>query len=55
VWKELGYGKAETLGDVEEAARWWRDDLVRYRSGLRCCDVGCYGVVVLIRSAADGV
>jgi hypothetical protein len=29
VWKEFGYGKAETLGDVEEAARRWRDDLVR--------------------------
>jgi len=22
VWKELCYGKAETLGDAEEAARW---------------------------------
>jgi hypothetical protein len=29
VWKELCYGKAETLGDVEEVARWWRDNLVR--------------------------
>jgi hypothetical protein len=24
VLKELCYGKAETLGDVEEVARWWR-------------------------------
>jgi hypothetical protein len=23
VWKEFCYGKAETLVDVEEAARWW--------------------------------
>ena len=23
VWKELCYGKAETLEDAEEAARWW--------------------------------
>ena len=29
VWKELYHGKAETLGDVEEAARWWRYNLVR--------------------------
>ena len=29
VWKELCYGKAETLKDAEEAARWWRDNLVR--------------------------
>jgi hypothetical protein len=24
VWKELCYGKAETLGDAEEAVRWWQ-------------------------------
>jgi hypothetical protein len=24
VWKELCYGKTETLGDAEEVARWWR-------------------------------
>jgi len=29
VVKELCYGKAETLGDAEEAARWWRYYLVR--------------------------
>ena len=29
VSEELCYGKAETLGDPEEAARWWRDNLVR--------------------------
>jgi len=23
VWKELCYGKAETLEDAVEAARWW--------------------------------
>ena len=28
-WKELCYGKAETLEDAEEAARWWRYNLVR--------------------------
>ena len=27
--KELCYGKAETLVDAEEAARWWRCNLVR--------------------------
>jgi len=50
VWKELCYGKAETLEDAEEAARWWRYNLVRLRSGSRCCDVGRYGVVVTIRN-----
>jgi len=29
VWKELCYGKTETLEDAEEAARWWRYNLVR--------------------------
>jgi len=29
VWKVLCYGKAETLEDVEEAARWWRYNLER--------------------------
>jgi len=29
VWKELCYGKAETLEDAEEAARGWRYNLVR--------------------------
>jgi len=28
VWKELCYGNAETLEDAEEAARWWRYNLV---------------------------
>jgi hypothetical protein len=28
VIKELCYGKAETLGDGEQAARWWRSNLV---------------------------
>jgi hypothetical protein len=28
VWKEWCYGKAETLEDAEEAARWWRYNLV---------------------------
>ena len=28
-WKELFYTKAATLGDVEEAMRWWQDNLVR--------------------------
>jgi len=27
--KELCYGKAEMLVDAEEAARWWRYNLVR--------------------------
>ena len=29
VWKELYYGKTETLEDAEEAARWWRYNIVR--------------------------
>jgi len=29
VWKEWCNGKAETLEDAEEAARWWRYNLVR--------------------------
>jgi len=29
VWKELCYRQAETLGDTEEAVRWWRYNLVR--------------------------
>jgi len=29
VRKELCYGKTETLEDAEEAARWWRYNLVR--------------------------
>jgi len=28
VWKELCYGKAETLEDAKEAVRWWRYNLV---------------------------
>jgi len=28
VWKELGYGKAETLEDAENAERWWRHNLL---------------------------
>jgi len=28
VWKELCYGKTETLEDAEKAARWWRYNLV---------------------------
>jgi hypothetical protein len=28
VWKELYYGKADTLEDVEEAVRGWRDNPV---------------------------
>jgi len=28
VWKELCYGKAETLVDAEEAARGWRDNVL---------------------------
>ena len=28
-WKELCYGKAETLEDAEEAVRWWWYNLVR--------------------------
>jgi len=51
--KELCYVKAETLEDAEEAARGWQYNLVRYRSGLRCCDVGRYVVVVTTRD--DGV
>jgi hypothetical protein len=49
VWKELGSRKAETLVDVEEAASWWRNNLPRFESGLRCCDIGWWGVVVTIR------
>ena len=29
--------------------RWWRYHLSRWESGLRCCDVRCCGVVVLMR------
>jgi len=29
VWKELGYGTVETLGDAEEVARGWRYNLVQ--------------------------
>ena len=29
VWKELCYGKAETLEDAKEAASWWQYNLVR--------------------------
>jgi len=29
VWKEMCYRKAETLGDAQEAARWWRYNFVR--------------------------
>jgi len=50
VSKEWCYGKAETLEDAEEAARGWRYNLVIWRSGLRCCDVGRCGVVVTIRN-----
>ena len=46
-WKELCYGKTETLEDAEEAARWWRYNL---GTGLRCCDVRRDGVVVMIRN-----
>jgi len=28
VWKEWCYRKAETVGDVEDAVSWWRDNLV---------------------------
>jgi hypothetical protein len=28
VWEELCYGKAETLGDAEDAARWWQCTVV---------------------------
>ena len=28
VWKKLCNGKAETLGDVEDAGRWWQYNLV---------------------------
>jgi len=40
VWKELCYRKTEMLKDAEEAARWWRYNSVKSRSGLRCCDIG---------------
>jgi len=40
VWKELCYGMAVTLGNAQEAARWWRYNLVRQGSGVKCCDVG---------------
>jgi hypothetical protein len=55
VWKEVCYGKAEMLRDAEKAARWWRDNLVHKGCGLRYCDVGQCGVVVLIRRWVDGV
>jgi len=35
VGKELCYGKAETLEDVEEAARWWRYNLVKIKEVVR--------------------
>jgi len=28
VWEELYYGNAETLGDVGNEMRWWRDNLL---------------------------
>jgi len=34
VRKELCYGKAETLEDAEEAARWWRYNLVKIKEWL---------------------
>jgi hypothetical protein len=49
VWKELCYGKAETLEDAEEAARWCRynlsmikkcAELLRHRMMWR----GCYNM-----------
>jgi len=34
VRKESCYGKAETLGDAEEAARWWQYNLVKIKEWL---------------------
>jgi len=47
VRKELCYGKAETLEDVEKAARWWRYNLVKIKKRsevLRCRTIwrDCY-------------
>jgi len=28
VWKELCYGRAERLGDADDEARWWWNNLV---------------------------
>jgi len=55
VSKEWWYGKAEMLGDIEEVMRWWRYNLVWYGTGLRCCNIRWYGMVVLIRSWVVGV
>jgi len=45
----------ETRRWYKKAARWWRCNWVRWGSGLRCCDIRWYGMVVLIRSCAGGV
>jgi hypothetical protein len=54
VWKDLRYGMAETLKDVEEGVTWWRYMSVWSGCRLRCCDFGCHGVVLLIRSCPRG-
>jgi hypothetical protein len=55
VWKELCYGKAETLGDAENTATGWWYHLSTIRCGLRCSDVGQCGVVVFMKCYVDGV
>jgi hypothetical protein len=41
-------GRVETLDDAEKAVRWWRDNVVRYGSGLRGCGVVRCRLSVLI-------
>jgi len=48
VWKKLCYGKMETLRGEENARGWWKYNLARKGSDLRCCDVEQCRVVVLI-------
>jgi hypothetical protein len=55
VWNEWCYRRAETWREAEEAVRWPRPNLVRWWSGLRCCDVERGGVIILITRWVDGV
>jgi hypothetical protein len=55
VWKELYYGRAERLGDVENTATGWWYNVSMIRSGMRCSDVGQCSVVVFMKCYVDGV
>jgi hypothetical protein len=49
VWKELCDKRGRRLRMWRKAVGEWRYNLVRYRSGVRCCDLGRGGVVVMIK------